>query len=59
MNETMVAIRFTKPSMPYVTGERAWFTELQAAAFIKQGFAVLDKEAGEYVPHETSALLNV
>lgn len=53
----MVPIRFIKPSLPYAAGERAWFNELQAAAYIKQGFAVRDKDAGEFVPAPARAAL--
>lgn len=46
----MVKIKFMRPSLPYVAGEDAWFNELQATAYIKQGFAVPVKNAPPYVP---------
>lgn len=46
----MVKIKFLKPTLPYVAGEEAWFNELQAAAYIKQGFAERAKGAAPYVP---------
>lgn len=50
-----IAIKFIRPSLPYNTGETAWFGELQATSFIKQGFAVPDKTAGEYQPPKNRA----
>lgn len=45
-----VAIRFLKPSIPYLAGEVAWFNDIQAAAYIKQGFAERHPNPGKYVP---------
>ncbi len=53
----MVPIRFTKPSLPYNAGDIAWFNEVQAAAYIKQGFAVRDKSAGAFKPGPARAAL--
>lgn len=49
----MIPIKFIRPSLPYLAGETAWFNELRANAYIKQGFAVLNKDAGEYVRAKT------
>jgi len=50
-----VAIRFTKPSLPYNAGEIAWFGEEQAAAYIKQGFAQRETHAGKFQRAPTRA----
>jgi hypothetical protein len=46
-----IAVRFLKPTLPYLKDEVAWFNELQAAAYIKQGFARREPNAGPYVPY--------
>ena len=46
----MVKVQFLQPSLPYLPMEMAWFTELQAAALIKQGFARRVADGAEYVP---------
>lgn len=51
----MVPIRFVKPTLPYIAGETAWFNELQAAAYIKQGFGERDKSAPPYRASQTRA----
>lgn len=53
MPADMVPVKFTKPTLPYNTGETAWFSPEQAAAYIKQGFAERDKGAGTYRPART------
>jgi hypothetical protein len=53
----MVKITFLKPTLPYVAGESAWFNEVQAAAYIKQGFATPAKNPGDYVPAPARAAL--
>lgn len=45
-----IAIRFIRSSLPYVAGEIAWFNEIQAAAYIKQGFAERVRNPTPYVP---------
>lgn len=51
----MVEIEFLKPSLPYLQGETAWFNELQAAAYIKQGFAKRAAGSRKYVPVKSRA----
>jgi hypothetical protein len=53
----MVSIKFVKHSLPYNAGEVAWFNEIQAAAYIKQGFATPEKNAGKFVPAPARATL--
>jgi len=50
-----VAVRFTRPSLPYNAGEVAWFGEEQAAAYIKQGFAQRERDAGKFQRAPTRA----
>lgn len=46
----MVKIKFLKSTLPYAAGEDAWFNEIQAASYIKQGYAERVRNAPPYVP---------
>jgi hypothetical protein len=45
-----IKIKFLKASLPYMAGEEAWFDEVNAANYIRQGFAERVKDAPPYVP---------
>ncbi len=50
-----VKVRFVKNSLPYTAGDEAWFNEIQAASFIKQGYATRVDGRAAYVPAPTRA----
>ena len=56
MND-QVKIKFLKHSLPYTAGDEAWFNEVQAAAYIKPGFAQPMRNAAAYVPAPARAAL--
>ena len=50
MDDKKVPVRITRSFLPYLEGEIAWFSALQAAALVKQGFAAPAPDVGPYVP---------
>jgi hypothetical protein len=56
--ETKVAVRITRAFLPYMKDEIAWFDELTAAAYCKQGFAEPAPEV-EFVPFDPPKALVV
>lgn len=54
MAEKMHCVRFIKHTLPYVAGEQAWFSEIQAASYVRQGFAV-HVPGAVYVPYKNRA----